>query len=138
MIKEVLPRDTRGNAVDKNARPGREGEPTASWTTIVISNDKCPMKYQLTPEQEILHRAVGEVLHYIWDPIGVAGIAQARDEYDGYVDDICTLLWQDAGSDLIAEHLVEIAEHRMGIPDTERLAQLAACKLIQWRAVASR
>ncbi|WP_426802944.1 hypothetical protein [Xanthomonas campestris] len=96
------------------------------------------MKYQLTPEQEVLHRAVGEVLHYIWDPIGVAGIAQARDEYDGYVDDICTLLWQDAGSDLIAEHLVEIAEHRMGLPGTEHLAELAACKLIEWRAVASR
>ena len=33
---------------------------------------------------EELYRRVDEVLHYLWDPIGVAGIPEARDEYYGY------------------------------------------------------
>ena len=32
-----------------------------------------------------LHRRTDEVLHYIWDPIGVSGVPTARDEYSGYV-----------------------------------------------------
>jgi hypothetical protein len=30
-----------------------------------------------------LYRMVDEILHYVWDPIGVAGEARARDEYNG-------------------------------------------------------
>jgi hypothetical protein len=37
-------------------------------------------------QQISLHQTVGEGLHYLWDPIGVAGASQARDEYAGYVD----------------------------------------------------
>ena len=33
-----------------------------------------------------------EILHYIWDPIGVAGAVMARDEYSGYVPKLVTLL----------------------------------------------
>lgn len=39
-----------------------------------------------------LLRVVDEVLHYIWDPIGVAGVPEARDEYDIYTGRIFTLL----------------------------------------------
>ena len=34
---------------------------------------------------EEFNRRSDEVLHYLWDPIGVAGTVMARDEYTGYV-----------------------------------------------------
>lgn len=86
----------------------------------------------------MLRQAVSEVLHYIWDPIGVAGVPQARDEYDGYVDHICDLLWQGADSSLLANHLVQIADQRMELPGTRSRADLAANKLLEWRDVVTR
>ena len=43
------------------------------------------MKHSLDAKQKALYRAIGEILHYVWDPIGIAGVPQARDEYDSYV-----------------------------------------------------
>jgi hypothetical protein len=40
---------------------------------------------KLLPHQDELYRRTDEVLHYIWDPIGVAGVPEARDEYDSYL-----------------------------------------------------
>lgn len=90
------------------------------------------------PEEKALHRAVGEVLHYIWDPIGVAGSVQARDEYDGYIGQVCSLLWQGADARQISEHLVELADRNMGLTDTQARADLAAGKLVEWRDAVTR
>ena len=96
------------------------------------------MTDSLGPEQKALHQAVGEVLHYIWDPIGVAGVPQARDEYDGYVDQVCSLLWRGASNAQLAQHLVQIADEHMGLTDTESRAALAAGKLLEWRDAVTR
>jgi len=96
------------------------------------------MTRKLGPEERALQVAVGEVLHYIWDPIGVAGTPQARDEYDGYVDHVCTLLWQGADHSVLAKHLVQLADERMGLPGTESCAELAAGRLLEWRDAVTR
>jgi hypothetical protein len=41
---------------------------------------------------------VNEVLHYIWDPIGVRGEPRARDEYDSYAPEVYSLLQSGAPS----------------------------------------
>ena len=46
------------------------------------------MGTKLEPHDEELYRRVDEVLHYIWDPIGVAGAPMARDEYYAYLPQI--------------------------------------------------
>jgi hypothetical protein len=38
---------------------------------------------KLSPQDKRLLSRVEEILHYMWDPIAVAGEPQARDEYDG-------------------------------------------------------
>lgn len=96
------------------------------------------MAEKLGPEEKALHRAVGEVLHYLWDPCGVAGAPQARDEYDTYVDGICALLWQGAGSTTISLHLMQIAEQNMGLVDTGEHADRVARRLVEWRDVVTR
>lgn len=88
-------------------------------------------------EMLTLRRAVSEVLHYIWDPIGIAGTPQARDEYDGYVEPICSLLWQGAEHSALVRHLVQLSEQRMDLPGMEQQAERAAHRLLQWREIAT-
>ncbi len=76
-------------------------------------------------EHEALRQTVSEVLHYIRDPVGVAGAPQARDEYDGYVDYVCPLLWQGVDTCLVAKHL-QMADRQPGLTDTRSRADLAA------------
>ena len=96
------------------------------------------MTDRLGPEEKALRRAVGEVLHYIWDPIGVAGSVNARDEYDGYIDHVCSLLWNGASAVLISEHLVQLADQSMGLSNTQARGDLAARKLLEWRDAVTR
>lgn len=91
------------------------------------------MASNLEPRQISLRQAVGEVLHYLWDPIGVAGVPQARDEYDGYADHICSMLCHDIDKPVLVRHLVQIAEQQMGLSGTEDRAELAAGRLLKWR-----
>jgi hypothetical protein len=89
-------------------------------------------------EVGVLERAVSEVLHYVWDPIGVAGVPEARDEYDGYVGAVCTLLWRGADAKSLVDHLVGIADTSMGLPVTHSQAERAANVLLAWRDVVTR
>jgi len=84
-------------------------------------------------EQELLTR-VNEVLHYIWDPIGVRGEPNARDEYDMYVSGVCSLLNDGATAEQIAAHLDKIATERMGLSSNMQHSHATAHKLIDWRA----
>jgi len=62
-----------------------------------------------------VHNRVDEILHYIWDPIGVAGSAGARDEYDSYVPKIVKMLFEGADAEAIAKHLHSIESGSMGL-----------------------
>jgi hypothetical protein len=77
-----------------------------------------------------LTRRVDEVLHYIWDPIGVSGVVEARDEYDMYVPQVVGLLTRKATPQEIAAFLARVAAERMGLnpdPEAAERAALAAC-----------
>jgi hypothetical protein len=84
-------------------------------------------------EKELCQR-VNEVLHYIWDPIGVRGEPNARDEYDSYVPQIYSLLQRDAAAEEIATHLDRIATENMGLNSNKKHALFTAQNLLDWRA----
>lgn len=63
-----------------------------------------------------LKRRVDEVLFYIWDPIGVSPIPQARCEYRDYVQKVLLLLEKNDDSGPISSYLQGIASERMGLP----------------------
>ena len=65
-----------------------------------------------------LSRRVGEILHYRWDPIGVADAPEARDEYDGYLPQITGMLIRGAGKQEIAKQLTTISTENMGLSNT--------------------
>lgn len=43
------------------------------------------MGHKLPPDQMALYRRIDEILRNDWDPIGVSGIPEARDEYYDYL-----------------------------------------------------
>lgn len=67
-----------------------------------------------------------------WDPIGVRGVPEAQDEYDGYLGPVMRLLHQGARHEDIKRHLLRITNESMGLSsDGTREAQVAD-DLIRW------
>jgi hypothetical protein len=55
----------------------------------------------------------GNVLHYLWYPIGVAGKVLARVECTGYVPRLMTLLEASTAANVIADYLTEISSNHV-------------------------
>ncbi len=71
------------------------------------------MKKELSPKEKELYRRTDEILHYLWDPCGVAGAPQARDEYHRYLPQVFKLVLNKANEKDIAIYLLEIEVDRM-------------------------
>ena len=84
----------------------------------------------LTPEQNELYERIGEVLHYLWDPIGVSNVPEARDEYDSYVPQVFSLLTRPAASEDIVEFLVKTETEAMGLSGSD-LAREKAKEIVE-------
>jgi hypothetical protein len=78
------------------------------------------MGHQLSPSQKELYRRVDEVLHYIWDPIGVSGIPQARDEYHSYLPLVFKRALEAKGNEDIVSYLLMVESESMGLSITEK------------------
>ncbi len=83
-------------------------------------------------DEELLRRA-DEVLHYVWDPIGVSSQPAARDQYFGYLPTVFGMLKDQADPSQIAEYLNAIAAERMGLTHLTEQARRAAELLVAWR-----
>jgi hypothetical protein len=65
---------------------------------------------------------VREILMRDWDPIGVAAMPEAADEYARYADRAYVMLMDEhATAEAIAAYLFEIATIRMGLSDIANL-----------------
>jgi hypothetical protein len=74
--------------------------------------------------EKLLTRCVDDVLMRQWDPIGVNGVPQARDEYDNYVSGVVRLIFERADAAAIAAHLRAIEEEQMGLTPRSMAALL--------------
>ncbi|MEY2562272.1 MAG: hypothetical protein QOH88_465 [Verrucomicrobiota bacterium] len=72
-----------------------------------------------------LYRRVDEVLHYIWDPIGVAGTPEARDEYYSYLPHVFSLVQSAAPREEITTFLLTTASEDMGLIGRHQLRKRA-------------
>lgn len=70
-----------------------------------------------------------------WDPIGVSGIPQARDEYDSYVGLVADRLRTAASTDDIAGLLGSIRTADMGLPSDQSADVEAARATQDWNAI---
>ena len=86
---------------------------------------------------DVLAARVGEILHYVWDPIGVAGLPEARDEYDSYVPLVVKMLIEGKKEEEIAQHLFSIEEGNMGLAvgpmARSRLVEIAETLILNYQ-----
>ena len=82
-------------------------------------------------EKELLSR-VNEVLYYLWDPIGVSDVPEARDEYDSYALQVFSLLKKKTSQEKIANYLSQIVTDNMGLTGNNQHDKNIARILINW------
>lgn len=80
----------------------------------------------LPPQEMKLYRQTDEILHYIWDPLGVAGLAEARDEYHSYLPQVFQLLMKNESKETVASYLIDIEKNRMGLMPNREVAREVA------------
>ena len=91
------------------------------------------MGQKLSEPDLALYRAVDEVLHYVWDPIGVSFHPEARDEYRGYLPQVFGLLRQGADESKIAAYLTAVTTDRMGLSPRSDHDNEVARLLLSWK-----
>lgn len=80
-----------------------------------------------------LYRRTDEVLHYMWDPIGVSNIPEVRDEYYGYLPQVFMLLKENQDKSKIEAFLNQVETELIGLPaDTVRNNMISET-LINWK-----
>ena len=80
-------------------------------------------------------RELRRLLMEEWDPIGVRGIPEAADEYDGYLGPIASRLREEASAEEIARYLTDVEEERMGLvpsPATRPRNDALARRIRSW------
>jgi hypothetical protein len=92
------------------------------------------MGRKLPPRENELYKRCDEVLHYLWDPIGVADAPGARDEYHSYLPEVFALVRNEAERSEIEAYLVAVETESMGLPPDRERARSAAATLLEWRA----
>ena len=84
------------------------------------------------PADSELYRRIDEIVHYVWDPIGVAGSPQARDEYNGYLTAIFGhVKAEDVAA--IVEYMKWVVTDRMGMSFDQEKATRAATLMLEWK-----
>jgi hypothetical protein len=90
-------------------------------------------KDHMTNYNKTLLVRVNEVLHYIWDPIGVFNEPAARDEYDSYAMQVFSLLIKNSNVSEITEFLTKTSVDRMGLLKNVEHDQKVAEILMAWK-----
>jgi hypothetical protein len=85
-----------------------------------------------TPADNELYRRIDEVIHYLWDPIGISPNPQARDEYLGYLPVIYRHV-QAEELDTIIEYMQSVVTERMCMSFDKARATQAAEIMLEWK-----
>jgi hypothetical protein len=84
-----------------------------------------------------LYQRVDEVLHYVWDPIGVRQFPTARDEYHGYLSQVFSMIKRGVGEAELADHLGKITTELMGLERRPAHDGEIARLLLEWQRTIS-
>ena len=68
-----------------------------------------------------------------WDPVGVADVPQAQDEYDSYVGQIYAMLIRHEARHALVDHLWQVETVHMGLAGNRRHTEAIADRLLRLR-----
>ena len=90
-----------------------------------IADIRSPLHVPRMSDPKLL--MVKSVLYWAWDPIGVRGVEEARDEYDSYALNVLERLERSSPQDEVAAYLGWVQVERMGLPhNPDKNADVAA------------
>ena len=89
------------------------------------------MKSELNKREKELYRRTDEILHYLWDPIGVSDTPQARDEYHGYLPRVFAHILDGSSKSLIVKYLSEVESSSMGMSSNKERNEQVADMLLE-------
>lgn len=87
---------------------------------------------------------IDEVLYYLWDPIGVCGVAVLedenhqiwpRDEYATYVDQIWRDVLEGKSKEQISSYLTYVTTELMGMDSRKNHDDIIAGIILQWAKI---
>ena len=84
------------------------------------------------PNDKELYRRIDEVAHYLWDPIGVSGVPEARDEYQSYVPQLFSRT-KIGKVDGIIDYMQWVVTDQMGMALDALKAKQAAEVMVAWK-----
>ena len=79
------------------------------------------------------HESIRAILLKDWDPIGVADIPEARDEYDSYVGQLYLMLIRHEPRHTLVDHLWRVETEHMGLAGNRRHTEAIADSLLRLR-----
>ncbi|WP_302568333.1 hypothetical protein [Culturomica massiliensis] len=88
----------------------------------------------MSERDEVIYKAIDEILWKDWDPIGINENENIRDEYQGYTPHVFTLKIQGADVHKIAQHLYKLETIDMGMTGDKELV-LNHCKTIAQKII---
>lgn len=88
---------------------------------------------RLSKLQQDLLQAVDEVLHYLWDPIGVSSYPGTRNEYQSCAQVVFGKLHHGADAAEISAYLTEVATSQIGFDEDADNALQVSGVLCAWR-----
>jgi len=90
------------------------------------------MGQKFSEKEKELYKRIDEIIHYIWDPIGVSGCPEARYEYYSYLPKLFNLLRDKESKEYIVKYLDDIQSNNMGLSsDISRCKEIAVI-LLDW------
>lgn len=82
----------------------------------------------------ILKRIVDEILFYVWDPIGVNDVPEARREYESYLSQIVNLSFDNDPLKKIASYLTLIENENMELViNNPEINTNLAMRIVKWK-----
>jgi len=79
------------------------------------------------------HEGIRRILLQDWDPIGVADVAEAQDEYDSYIGKIYGMLIRHEPRHKLVDHLWWIETDSMGLAGNHQHTEAIADRLLNLR-----
>jgi len=77
------------------------------------------------------HQAIRMVLLKEWDPIGVADVAAAQDEYDSYIPTVYKLLIRKSPRHAIIDYLWSVETEHMGLAGSRQTTERVVDRLLK-------
>jgi hypothetical protein len=76
---------------------------------------------------------IRRVLVDVWDPIGIKGVTNARDEYDAYIGGVFHILNKRGSEEELSAYLWKVIEERIHVHPARGATQEAAKALLRIR-----